>query len=73
MGLTTAGDWFTDEAVFRRLCGDAQSLARSESAQEFTADMVITAKSEGLRSPLSIKQLQWLCKLADWEVPARVK
>ncbi len=71
MGITKAGDWFDDELTFRQLCGDAQSQARGESSQGFAADMVITAKSQGLNTPLSAKQLQWLCRLADWDVPTR--
>ena len=72
-GYTRASTWFKDDFEFRQLCGDAQSQARDESSQEFAAQMVIKAKDQGLRTPLSIKQLQWLCKIADWEVPARVK
>lgn len=70
--MTTAADWFTDEHEFRQLCGDAQSQARGESGQDFAAEMVIKAKDTGLRTYLSIKQLEWLCKLADWDVPRRV-
>jgi hypothetical protein len=69
---TYARDWFADEAEFRQLCGDAQSLARSESAQEFAAEMVIRAKTHGLNAFLSHKQLVYLCKLADCDPPARI-
>lgn len=68
---TRARDWFTDEHEFRQLCGDAQSQARGESAQEFAAEMVIKANQHGLDTYLSPKQLEWLCTLADWDVPAR--
>lgn len=70
-GMSTARDWFADERDFRQLCGDAQSLARGESSQDFAAEMVIKSKDKGLDTYLSLKQLEWLCKLADWEVPKR--
>ena len=69
--MTTAADWFVDEAEFRQLCGDAQSMARGESSQDFAAEMVVKAKRDGLRTFVSVKQLEWLVKLADWEMPKR--
>jgi len=69
--MTTAADWFEDEHEFRQLCGDAQSQARGESSQDFAAEMVIKAKERGLTTYLSPKQLAWLVKLADWEMPKR--
>jgi hypothetical protein len=69
--VTTAADWFADELEFRQLCGDAQSQARGESGQNFAAEMVIKAKEHGLNTYLSPKQLDFLCKLADWDVPKR--
>lgn len=69
--MTTARDWFADEYEFRQLCGDAQSQARGESSQEFAADMVIKAKEHGLNTYLSEKQLEWLCELAEWDMPER--
>ncbi len=69
--MSTAADWFSDEHEFRQLCGDAQSQARGESSQDFAAEMVVKAKEHGLRTYLSPKQLEWLCKLADWELPKR--
>lgn len=69
--MSTAREWFADEHEFRQLCGDAQSQARSESAQDFSAQMVVKAKAHGLDTYLSEKQLEWLCKLADWDVPKR--
>jgi hypothetical protein len=69
---TRARDWFADEHEFRQLCGDAQSQARGESAQEFAADMVIKANQHGLDAFLSLKQLDYLCKLADWNGPKRL-
>jgi hypothetical protein len=69
--MTTAADWFDDEAEFRQLCGDAQSQARGESAETFAADMVIKAKQHGLKTYVSDKQLGWLCLLADWVPPKR--
>lgn len=68
---TKARDWFADEHEFRQLCGDAQSQARSESAQEFAADMVVKANQHGLDTFLSPKQLDYLCTLADWDPPKR--
>lgn len=69
---TKASTWFKDIAEFRMLCGDAQSQARGESSQEFAAEMMIKANQHGLETFLSIKQLEWLCKLADWDVPRRI-
>ncbi|MDE3077788.1 MAG: hypothetical protein KGJ86_20395 [Chloroflexota bacterium] len=69
--MTIARDWFADEHEFRQLCGDAQSQARGESSQDFAAEMVIKANEHGLQTYLSPKQLEWLCKLADWDVPKR--
>ena len=71
MASTKAKDWFADENEFRTLCGDAQSQARTESAQDFAADMVIKAKQYGLETFLSVGQLDYLCKLADWIPPKR--
>jgi hypothetical protein len=67
--MSTAADWFADEREFRQLCGDAQSQAKGESSQDFAAEMVVKAKAHGLNVYLSGKQLEWLCKLADWDVP----
>lgn len=67
--MTTAKDWFSDEYEFRQLCGDAQSQARGESSQNFAAEMVVKAKAKGLDTFLTGKQLEWLCKIADWDVP----
>lgn len=69
---TKASTWFADEKEFRQLCGDAQSQANGESSQEFAAQMMLAANKHGLQTYLSIKQLEWLCKLADWDVPKRV-
>lgn len=69
--MSTARDWFADEHEFRQLCGDAQSQAQGESSQDFAAEMVIKAKDCGLDTYLSDKQLAWLCKLADWDLPKR--
>jgi hypothetical protein len=68
---TKASDWFADDAEFRQLCGDAQSQARSERAQEFAADMVVRAQQHGLDTFVSPDQLKYLCTLADWIPPAR--
>ena len=68
----TAGDWFKTDLEFRQLCGDAVSLARAESSEEFAAEMVKKAKEHGLKTYLSEKQLTWLCKIADWERPNRL-
>jgi hypothetical protein len=70
---TKAKDWFADEAEFRTLCGDAQSQARGEKAQEFAAEMVVKAKQHGLEAFLSPSQLSYLCTLADWIPPARLR
>lgn len=70
--MSTAAEWFKDENEFRQLCGDAQSQALGESAQGFAADMVVKSKAHGLNTYLSPKQLDYLCKLADWLPPKRV-
>jgi len=67
--MSTARDWFGDDYEFRQLCMDAQSQARGESAQEFSAEMTIKAKQHGLDTYLSPKQLAYLCKIADHDVP----
>jgi hypothetical protein len=72
MSESTAALWFAKEEEFRQLCGDAVSQARVERAQEFAADMVKDAKELGLRTPLTDRQLRWLCVLADWDVPRRL-
>lgn len=72
MSGTQAFNWYKDEAEFRQLCGDAQSQAKSERAQEFAAQMVIKAKQYGLNTDLSYKQLKWLCELADQVIPAQI-
>jgi hypothetical protein len=71
---TRARDWFADEREFRQLCGDAQSQSQAtgESSQDFAAEMVVKANQHGLDVFLSPKQLGWLCKLADWDVPKRL-
>jgi hypothetical protein len=70
--VSTAADWFKDEHEFRQLCGDAQSQAYGERAQDFAAEMVMKAKERGLSTFLSPAQLDYLCKLADWDVPRRL-
>lgn len=66
-----ASTWFADAKEFRQLCGDAQSQARSEGEQEFAAQMMLRANQHGLDTYLSIRQLEWLCRIADWDVPKR--
>lgn len=67
--MSTAKDWYADAYEFRQLCGDAQSQARSESEQDFAAEMMIKANQHGLLTYISPKQLAWLCKIADHDVP----
>lgn len=69
---TKAKDWFKDAAEFRQLCGDAQSQARAESAQEFAAQMMLKANQHGLDTYISPAQIKWLCQIADWDIPARL-
>jgi len=66
---STARDWYADEYEFRQLCGDAQSQARTESEQEFAAQMMLKANQHGLDTYISPKQLAWLCRIADHDVP----
>jgi hypothetical protein len=68
---TKASAWFSDPFKFRQLCGDAQSQASGEWAQEFAAEMMLKANQHGLDTYLSDKQLVLLCKIADWELPKR--
>ena len=70
--MTTAATWFETDAEFRQLCGDAQSQARTESQQEFAAEMMIKANQYGLKTFVSEKQLAYLCKLADVDPPLRL-
>lgn len=67
----TARNYFDDPAEFRQLCGDAQSQARFESEQEFAAQMMLKANQHGLETFISPKQLAWLCRIADHEIPKR--
>ena len=69
--MSTAADWFETEREFRQLCGDAVSLAHGESSEEFAAEMVKKANKHGLFTFLSQKQLNWLCQIADWDIPQR--
>ena len=69
---STAADWFKDDFTFRQLCGDARVQAMSERGQEFAAEMVARAKNTGLSTELTVSQLEWLCVLAGWNVPARL-
>lgn len=68
---TTAADWFESDFEFRQCCGDAQSQARSEWDQDFSAERMLSANQYGLQAFLSYDQLKQLCRIADWEVPAR--
>lgn len=72
MSESTAAVWFAKEEEFRQLCGDAVSLARVERAQEFAHDIMKEAKEKGLKTPLTERQLRWLCTIADWDVPRRL-
>lgn len=67
--MTQASDWYADEYEFRQLCGDAQSQARTESEQEFAAQMMLKANQYGLHTRITPKQLAWLCKIADHDIP----
>lgn len=66
---TKASAWFVTAFDFRQLCNDAQSQARAESEQEFAAQMMLAANEHGLETYLSVKQLKWLCKIADHVMP----
>lgn len=68
----SARDWFTDEAEFRQLCGDAQSQAKGEAAENFSAEMAQKANKYGLNTFLTDGQLKYLCKLADWIPPKKI-
>lgn len=69
--LEPASTWFSDAFELRQLCSDANSQALSEKARDFAAEMSIKANSQGLEMKLSTAQLEWLCKIADWDVPRR--
>lgn len=70
--MDKASNWFTDVREYRQLCGDAQSQARSETEQQFAAERMLAANQYGLEAFLSVKQLAWLCRLADWEQPRKI-
>lgn len=69
---TKASDWFATSREFLQLCGDARSLAKGEKAEEFAHEMMLKANMHGLDTYLSAPQLEWLCRIADHEVPSRV-
>jgi hypothetical protein len=69
MSATSAADWFSDPAEFRRLCSDAKSEAKGESAETFTHEMMLSANQYGLATRVSGPQMKWLCDLADWVMP----
>ena len=66
---STAEDWFADAAEWRQLCLDARGEARGEKAEQFTHEMLASAVEHGLRCRCSQRQMEWLCKIADWAVP----
>lgn len=68
---TTAADWFKSEQDFHQVCMDAVTLARGENAEEFAIRILREARSHGLRTPISEKQMLWLCNLADAVLPLR--
>lgn len=67
--MSNAKDWYADAYEFRQLCSDAQSQARDESSQEFAAQMMLKANHHGLETYLTPKQLAWLCRIADHDIP----
>jgi hypothetical protein len=69
--LTTASDWFESREDFMRVCLDALSQAKGESAEEFVARMLTEAKQHGLDTPVSDRQMRWLCNIADALMPPR--
>lgn len=66
-----ASIWFEKDSDLRQLISDAQSQARSESAMDFTREMMLEANQKGISMLLSEKQLEWLCQIADWDPPRR--
>jgi hypothetical protein len=66
-----AGDYFETAERFRQVCGDANSQANNESSMEFAGDMVAKANQYGLNCFITEKQLKWLCRLADIDIPPR--
>lgn len=68
---TKANTWFSDPAEFRQLCGDAQAQAIDDKSQGFAAEMTLAANQHGLETYLSITQLEYLCRLAQRDVPER--
>jgi hypothetical protein len=70
---TQASTWFKDTAEFLQLCGDAQSMAKGEKAEEFAFQMMRKANEHGLQMYLSYSQLKWLCDLADVDPPTPVE
>lgn len=69
--MTKAGDWFIDPAAFMQVCLDAVSLAKGENAEEFACRMLRDAKVHGLLTPITDRQMLWLCNLADSVMPLK--
>lgn len=69
--MSRASEWFITDAEFRQVCGDAQSMARGEKAEEFAAKMVKAANQYGIQAFLSKPQMKWLCQLADIVEPVQ--
>lgn len=69
MSSGKAGAYFKTDAEFRQLCGDAVSQASTENTQTFANEMMKRANERGLDAYVSLKQLRFLCSIADWDVP----
>jgi len=68
---TRVSDWFESAEDFATLTRDAAREAKSDGGKIFAEEMGAKVKEWGLSTYLSEKQLNWLCQLADWEIPAR--
>lgn len=67
----SAAQWFETAEDFRQCCLDAIGSAYSESAEEFSHEMMLAAQEQGLLAPLSERQAKWLCQIADWPAPLK--
>lgn len=68
---TRVSDWFESVEDFTTLTRDAIREAKGDGGKIFAEEMSAKVKEYGFNTYLTQKQLNWLCQLADWDVPAR--
>lgn len=62
---TTAANWWDTREEFLQVCADANSQASREWDQEFASDQIAKARTYGLSTFISPKQVKHLCRIAD--------